>query len=332
MLSNKNIKILLNYIAGPVLFVWLSLSLYRQLNRQPDLPLAWRHIRQAFSGNEAWKIYAVIILVLVNWGIEARKWQLLIRPLEKISWWKAFKATISGVAFSVLTPNRIGEYAGRMLYLEEGHRLRSIPLTLIGSLAQLIITLFAGIAGMMLMNNFWQQPMLAHTVPVLFMKASLYVIGTIAMVLLLFFLRVSVLSKWIEKIPATGKFSQYIEAADHFSNYHLFKILWLSLFRYLVFTLQYVWLLQVLQVEVSLIQGLVLVSVLFLLLSVYPTFALLELVIRQQLGILIIGLVSANTLGITAASTGIWLLNLVLPAIIGSLFILSVRMYRNRNV
>ncbi len=253
-----------------------------------------------------------------------------MRPLERVSWWTALKAIFSGVALSVITPNRIGEYGGRMLYLHEGNRVRSIPLTLIGSLSQLIITLLAGISGMIAVKNIWQETAIDHTIPVLFMNASLYLLSLISLILLIFYFKLSAFTRWVEKMPMSARLKRYIEAADNFSFSHLFNILWLSFFRYLVFTLQYVWLLQVMQVELSLTQGFVLVSVLFLLLAVYPTFALLELVVRQQLGILIFGLVSSNSLGIIAASTGIWLINLVMPAILGSLLIPLIRLYKNR--
>jgi hypothetical protein len=44
---------------------------------------------------------------------------------------------------------------------------------------------------------------------------------------------------------------------------------------------------------------------------------------------MLFGLYSANTVGIYAAATGIWLVNLVLPALAGSLFILGVRVLRD---
>ena len=53
----------------------------------------------------------------------------------------------SGVSFSVTTPNRSGEYLGRVLYMDEGNRLRVISLTILGSISQLIVTIFFCIAA-----------------------------------------------------------------------------------------------------------------------------------------------------------------------------------------
>jgi hypothetical protein len=43
------------------------------------------------------------------------------------------------------------------------------------------------------------------------------------------------------------------------------------------------------------------------------------------------GLLSANTIGILATAAGIWIINLVIPAIAGSLLILGIRLFRNRG-
>jgi hypothetical protein len=89
-----------------------------------------------------------IILMIVNWSIEALKWKISIQKVQPISFSRSFRAILSGVSFSVSTPNRIGEYLGRILYMEEGNRLRVISLTIVGSMSQLIITLFAGSIGL----------------------------------------------------------------------------------------------------------------------------------------------------------------------------------------
>src|SRR3954463_14477474 len=115
---NKNIKILLNYGLGPVLFVWLSYSIYHQVSRQPHLGTAWQKITQSLAGPGRWKLWLALALMPGNWGLEARKWQVLLKPLERLTFFTSFKAILSGVAFSINTPNRIGEYGGRIVYVQ----------------------------------------------------------------------------------------------------------------------------------------------------------------------------------------------------------------------
>src|SRR5690242_551562 len=153
MKLNRNIKIFINYFLGPLLFIWLSWSIYQQVKHQPDIEKTWQHIRESMSGKRILLVVAVILLMIVNWGIEALKWKISVRSIQKVSWLKSLQAVFSGVSFSVSTPNRIGEYLGRVLYMDEGNRLRTISATIVGSLSQLIITLIAGCIGLFVLKN-----------------------------------------------------------------------------------------------------------------------------------------------------------------------------------
>ncbi len=145
---NKNIKILVNYGLGPLLFIWFSYAIYKQVKAQPHLQDALHNLKLSVTGSQSWKIYLALLLVFVNWGVEARKWQVLMKPVESIGFFNAFKAVLAGLAFSMNTPNRIGEYGGRVLYVHEGHRWKAFSLTIIGSFSQLIVTLAMGLGGL----------------------------------------------------------------------------------------------------------------------------------------------------------------------------------------
>src|SRR5688572_20282533 len=96
VLRNKNIKIILNYVLGPIVFIVLAYSIYTQVQRQPDWEVSLVQLKQVFDGNLKWLILPVLLLMLVNWGLEARKWQLALRNLQQLSFIKAFKATFTG--------------------------------------------------------------------------------------------------------------------------------------------------------------------------------------------------------------------------------------------
>jgi hypothetical protein len=324
---NKNIKIFLNYFLGPVLFCWLSWSVYRQITRQPNLEAHLLEIRQAITGPEAWKLFVIIILMFVNWGLETRKWQLLLRHLYKISFGEAFKAILSGLAFALNTPNRIGEYGGRVLFIPDGKRVRAVSLTLAGSFSQLLVTLILGGTGLF----FLSEKVTASTA-----FSSLQVWITVLQVLVFFialvgciiYFRMGWLVKVIEKIPGAQTYMRHITVIKEMNVTILLNVMLLSLLRFLVFIIQYNLMLQLMQVEMGWWSGFWTVSVLFLLLATLPTIALLELGLRWEYSIMLFGLFSGNILGIYAAATGIWLINLVLPAMAGSLFILGIRIIK----
>ena len=115
----------------------------------------------------------------------------------------------------------------------------------------------------------------------------------------------------------------------------MLSILSLSVLRYGVFVIQYYWLFDVFKVELNEWQVFWSVSVVFLVLAIVPSIALLtELGVRWQTSIEVIRLFSTNVVGILATSLAIWMINLVIPALVGSLLILNIRLFnlkKNRN-
>jgi hypothetical protein len=62
-----------------------------------------------------------------------------------------------------------------------------------------------------------------------------------------------------------------------------------------------------------------------------PTIALAELGLRGKVSLELLGLLSSNSVGIVTTAVGIWVINLLLPAIAGTLFILGFRMFKNKS-
>ncbi len=330
-LLHKNIKIIFNYILGPLLGVWLFYSLYKQVKAQPHLQGSIQLIKQAPFGNQAFAFWIVILLSFVNWGIEAKKWQLVLREIQRINYFVAFKAVLSGVTLSLNTPNRIGEYGGRILYINEGNRIKAISVSIAGSMSQLIITLLMGCGGLIFIL-FTKQSAAEHIMGLSFfwIKILLLISAITAGVLLIIYFRLSWLIKIIEKIPPVVKYAHYINVLEDFHAKELLRLLFLSFFRFMVFVIQYILLLQVLKVEITWIEGFWIISILFLVLAIIPSFAIADLGIRGKFSIELLTLYSANTIGIIGTTFGIWFINLFIPAIAGSILILSVKIFKER--
>ena len=328
MLRNKNIKIFINYVLGPIVFIVLAFSIYKQIQRQPDWEVSFSQIKQALSTNVRGLLLPVILLMLVNWGLEARKWQLALRHLQQLSFWTAFKATFTGSTMASFTPNRTGEYVGRILYIEEGKRLQAVSLTLICSMAQLQVTLYAGLAGLWFFKR--SSGSLAEgDSAVMWMNMLFYAVLTAAVVLTLFYFRLAWLIKIIHRWTGNAKIMRYVAVLEDCNATILLRVLSLSVGRYLVFLVQYYLLFLIFEVDVNWWQTLQSVSVLFLVLAILPSFTFLtDLGIRWKAGIEIVQLYSSNTVGIFATAFTIWLVNLIIPALIGSLLILGIRVFR----
>ncbi|MEO5888714.1 MAG: lysylphosphatidylglycerol synthase transmembrane domain-containing protein [Ferruginibacter sp.] len=325
---NKSIKIFINYFFGPVLFLVISWSLYKQISNQPDLSKRWLQIS---NGWKNWKFWLVILLMLVNWGIESRKWQILIGHVQKFSFTRAFKSVLSGCSVTMLTPNRIGEYGGRIIYVEEENRIKAISLSLVGSISQLLVTMVMGSIGLLYLRYLSHNNSRAYAVlPEFWGDVLIYLSIGLTVILLLFYLRLGWLVRTMERVPSLQKIVNHIKVLDEFNDRHLVQILFLSFVRYLVFVLQYVLMLQVMQIDIPVWLCFWLMTAFYLVMAVAPSIGFIELPVRVSASWVIFKLYTSNELGVGTASLGIWLINLVIPAVIGSLLILSIKILKER--
>jgi hypothetical protein len=328
MRLNKNIKIFFNYFLGPVLFIWLSFSIYTQIKHQPNLGQSWLKIRDTINSPAGVNLLFVGLLMIVNWSIEACKWMMAVRRIQPVDFFTAFKAVLSGVSFAVSTPNRTGEYLGRILYMKEGKRLRAISITIVSSMSQLIITLLMGSIGLMLLMEKLEAADLAS---VLWIRVVLVIVLITVLILTLLYFRLSWLVRWLDRLPGARKYSYFINALEEFNATLLWSLLSLSAARFFVFIIQYFLLFRLFGVELSLWEGFLSMSVVFLIMAILPTIALVELGLRGEVSLKVLQLFSANGLGIGLTTATVWLINLVIPAIIGSLLILSVKIFKKQN-
>jgi len=327
MKLNKNIKIFLNYVLGPLLFAWLSYSVFKQIKNQPHLEESWLNIKSSFTDTRVLNFILVFVLMFVNWSLEALKWKISVQGVQPVSFFRSLKAIFSGVSFSVTTPNRTGEYLGRVLYMDDGNRLKVISLTILGSISQLLVTIFFGLLGLLILRPGITNMHLSSWMEWI---KDLGIIGaSLAFVVLtVFYFRIGWLVKWIDKIPAIKKYIWLINELEKTDTTQLMRLLSISMLRYFVFATQYFLLFRFFGVEVNWWQGFWATAIVFFVMAITPTIELFEVVKKMYITKEIFAIFTVNTLAIGFVTTTIWFINLVIPATIGSLLILGIKFFK----
>ena len=128
------------------------MQLLRQLGKQPHWRESLHQMFLAAFGEQRWKLFGMFGLMGVNWALESKKWQIAMKPVQPIRFLRAFKAVLAGTCIASFTPNRVGEYLGRMLYVNSGNKLLSIAPTILCSMSQMLVTLIAGTVGIALFS------------------------------------------------------------------------------------------------------------------------------------------------------------------------------------
>lgn len=328
MLRNKNIKFFIKFFFGPLLFLWLLYSIYTQIQQQPHLEQSWQHIKSSVNPYKIVVLIIVVGLMLANWSVEAAKWKVSVAAIYPVSFISAFHAVLSGVSLSVSLPNRMGEYAGRVLYLPEGSRLKAIPVSLAGSLSQLLITLVCGLIGMGVLKSYL---LAAGLLTGIWYQVVFWGTALGAILLTFFYFGIADVNRLLQHRLRNSRYRYLFQPLQIFRASLLLRLLSLSFFRYIIFSLQYVLLFSFFEVHVAAWLVWSVTAVLFLAMAVIPTIALAEPGLRGQLSLQLMGLFTTNSLGVVLTSVTAWTINLIVPALTGSVLILIRNVFKRKH-
>jgi hypothetical protein len=292
-----------NKLIGLVLFVICAFAIYNKVLQNENLNQYGAELKIQLSKIHwgAWLLMA--LLMVLNYTIEAIKWKTVIASTNQFNIFQALRAVLVGQAFSFFTPARSGDYVGRTLFLAPGTKLKGITQMAWASYAQLLMTICFGSIAI-----FWNLPFLPWLKWVAPWGAAL--------ALFLFFYNQS-LKGWLSKINLL-----------QIDNGLKWKLIALAFSRYLVYILQYNWASEMLSIPVHALDLSIAIMALLFFLSMIPAISLTDLVIRGQLFLLLMAPFYQNDIMLIALTTLIWIVNFLIPSIIGSILLLGFKIKR----
>ncbi len=315
-----------NIMIKLVLAMLISYVIYNQIFARENI----KELTDAFTAR--WTIEFIpwlamaIILMPINWIFETLKWRVLIKQFDKNSFWQHYKAIFAGISFSIFTPNRIGEYGGRILLVDAKNNWKAVVATLVGSFSQLLILLSFGVLGFI---YFISQ--FTNTEAYLIWSSTLLVIGIVGLLYFCFF-NIDLTIPIIQRLARTErlrKYTHHFEVLRNYSKYELSLALRYALLRYFVYAFQYYLILRFFGIEVSLLTGLSGIATIFLLQTSIPLSPILGLFVRGEIALFVWGYFCSNQLNILASTFSLWVLNLIIPALIGVLFIVNINVLKS---
>lgn len=265
-------------------------------------------------------LFIVFILMLLNWGTESLKWRFLIKSQRKVNFWSAFKAVTGGITFSLITPNRIGEPIGRILFLDKESRAKAAVSTIVGSLSQLTVTIVPGAISATILILYDTE--ILHLTSV-----TNYIIATVLILLtvitLFCYFNIRFLEYILIRLFRLKKWSEYIMVFSQYSKKELLFVLLMSAFRYLVFVTQFYLLFEFFNVGLSFQLSVLIISATYFVATLIPSITLFEFGIRGSVIIFFSQFFTDNYTSAFAASVLLWFVNIAVPAIIGGVFLLK---------
>lgn len=302
----------------------LGFVLLAEIRAKDDLLDTWLLFRSQVRGAAAPWLVVALLLMPANWLAETLKWHQFVRRYEPMSRWKALRAVLSGVSLSLFTPNRVGEYGGRILFVRPENHWKAIFANLVGNFSQYMVLLTAGTAGAawLLWNRF-------GPIDVFYLRLLLVVaISGLGLMYAVYF-NIRLILPLARRLPLARYFRRFakdIRVLEQFNRQELTDILSWAVVRYVVYSTQYFCLLKFFNIQVDIIAGFAGIAAIFLVQTSIPLPPLACLMARGHLSVEMWSGFGANALSSLAATFSLWIINLILPALVGtfSLFYVNI--------
>jgi len=294
--------------------------IFVQIQQEDQITTLWYDFIQVdFKSNWHFGCLAVL-LIAINWLIEAQKWRILVAQKFTLSKVKGFKSICFGVSSGLITPHRIGEYGGRLLYIPSEYHGFAILSTFISSLSQNLVNIIVGSISALLFFK------IHFGISTILFISSTGLISLIILCLVIFYFNIQLVNQILpssSKKIWINKLLNQLKEIECFPKESLFKVLCYSFLRYFVYTIQYLLLLYFFGVTEPLLHLILGVSTIFLIQSSIPIPPIFSAAARGEIALLIWSVLSINQITILTVSYGLWIINLLIPATLGLLFLVQ---------
>ncbi len=260
-------------------------------------------------------------MMIPNWLLESLKWKKLVSHLHKTPFFLATKSVLVGITCSIFTPYRLGEYFGRPIIFPKEKKAQGVLANILGSISQSIVTYSLGIVGTILYITSVPQ----NTINYSSQTSIVLVLMLINSLFLWVYFYPSLLINFLKWFPISKRKLDKLEFIKQYSKQELVLILFIGFSRYLLFFTQYYILLLIFDIKINIADAFTAISLSYVFLFSVPGIPIADIGIRGSLAIFFLGIYSENEIGIIAASSTLWAINLAIPAIIGSIFFIRYK-------
>ncbi len=299
-------------------FKWLTIplvvfALYYQLFVQFD----FSELKSTFVNHitpQSW-VYGLVALCLmpINLGLESLKWKEVLKQSHNISFQESWQSIFAGISLSMFTPKRIGEYAGRIILLPK-NQAQAVPSLIVSNLSQSISNVLLGLLSLLLF---------AYQYSINIENLTWGIVASICFFLLLLglYFNLGMVQSMVSNVNFLKQINKYTAHIEEFSRITLYKILSLSLVKYLVFIAQFVFIILAFGVDVPIFWSVVAASCVFFVKTILPLPSTVEIAARGPIAIYFFSALTSNHIGVLVASIVLWIMNLAIPALLGSYYI-----------
>ncbi|CCH00180.1 hypothetical protein FAES_2171 [Fibrella aestuarina BUZ 2] len=288
-------------------------------------PTDWRILAQQLRRTDWTSPNALILLALtpLNWSVEALKWQWLARRVQPLRFSEALGGVLAGLSLGMALPGPLGDTAGRVFSIRARRGPGNVPergaaigAALVSGGMQFYV---AVIVGAVAWATYLAYAPVRDTTGG---RVLLGLLGTLSAAgVVLNFYRHRFVS-WSERWPRLGTYARYWAVIGQYSHADMAGAFGLALLRHLIFSMQLVAAFRLYGVDLAAVPLAAGVGVIYLVKTIAPAFNWLsDLGIREAAALWVFAPFGLPAPLLLTATLTLWLINILLPVLIGLAFV-----------
>lgn len=316
----------MNTLFKAIVLAGVGGMLWYELNARNNLPELWQVFLHEIQHAPLLWLLAALALMPFNWLIETLKWHPFVQRYEPMPYQYALRAVLAGASLSFFSPNRLGEYGGRVLFVSPANQWKAFMAHLVGGLAQFLVLVVFGVAGAVYtLRSVWpfEEKWYGYSAVIAVFFCAM---------LAFFFFNMHRVLPVLRRIPKVHLIKRYVKdvwVLERFKQAELWQIFGWSVLRYGVSCCQYYFLLNFFGIKTGAIQGFSAIASIFLLQTCIPLPPVANFFMRGNVAIWVWSAFEANEVSSLAASFLLWIINLFLPALLGTFSLLHVNISKS---
>ncbi len=296
----------------------LGIFLFRTFQqKQQNFNDLLKEFSKIFIPKNLTKIGLVLLLIFINWACEARKWQILTNKFEKLTFIDAYQSVLVGLTLGFITPANLGDFAGRILHLKKCNRSVGIGTIILGNGIQFYITLIFGIVGYLII---WNENILIFDQIIFGLLIFCFFLGIFT------YLNRYKIQQYFNRFAWIKPYEIYLNALTIFDKNDFTKVIIWTTFRFLTYSIQFVIMLQIFQIEVNFMDLWAISCLVLLFKTLIPQINFLtDLGIREVSALHFFSFYIVNIPSVITATFFLWMINILFPVLVGSIFFLKAK-------
>lgn len=292
------------------LMLAMLVGIYYQISHKEDVSAIYSTFKTQWASGTWELLLLAIFLAPTSRFLQAKNWQSFLK-LPYVSTLLAARSVLVGVTAGMFTPNAVGAYPGRLVFIPKKDHYNALEATFLESISFMTVIVVAGAFGIAAFCPQWFPSITTY-------QNGIWIWAVlVAIVALVIYFNIRLTLIWSKRIPFLYRFIKKFVLIEQVEQKRLWYGLGYSALRLCIQLVEYACIFYFFGAELPFMTIIMGMSALYFIRLGIPLPNALNSLVSGELMLLLFGNQGTNDLTLLAVTFSVWIINIVFPALLG---------------